>query len=138
MATLTQADLTARAKAIGRRNPDYYRSWPRTHVLRELVNREWAAGDLARLRRLVTGDLLAALADYRLDGELFAIAVEAAHRPTHRPRQDPTAARVVTSYRLHPATIAAIVREALRTKSSAGQVVDRLAGGLAVRDSSAT
>ena len=37
-----------------------------------------------------------------------------------------------------PATIAAIVREALRTKSSAGQVVDRLAGGLAVRDSSAT
>lgn len=54
--------------------------------------------------------------------------VEAA--PAHRPRRDPSAARVVRSYRLHPDTIAKIDAEAKRSGESAGQVIDRLVAGL--------
>lgn len=50
--------------------------------------------------------------------------------PAHRPRRDPSAARVVRSYRLHPGTIARVDAEAKRTGESAGQVIDRLAAGL--------
>jgi hypothetical protein len=51
-------------------------------------------------------------------------------RPVHRPRRDPTAARVVQAYRLHPDTIARIDAEAKRTGEGAGQVLDRLSAGL--------
>lgn len=53
-----------------------------------------------------------------------------APRPAHRPRQDPTAARVVKSYRLHPDTALKIEIEARRTGESQGQVIDRLAKSL--------
>jgi len=51
-------------------------------------------------------------------------------RPAHRPRRDPAAARVVRSYRLHPATITKLDAEAKRSGESAGQVIDRLVQGL--------
>jgi hypothetical protein len=48
-------------------------------------------------------------------------------RPAHRPRLDPSAARVAKTYRCAPATIAKIDAEAKRAGISAGQVLDRLA-----------
>jgi len=51
-------------------------------------------------------------------------------RPAHRPRRDPTAARVNQSYRLHPQTIAKLAREGRRTGEGAGVVIDRLACSL--------
>lgn len=50
--------------------------------------------------------------------------------PAHRPRRDPSAARVVRSYRLHPDTAARIVAEAQRTGESQGQVIDRIVAAL--------
>jgi hypothetical protein len=50
--------------------------------------------------------------------------------PAHRPRRDPSAARVVKSYRLHPDTAAKIEAEAKRTGESQGQIVDRLAADI--------
>lgn len=50
--------------------------------------------------------------------------------PRGAPRQDPAAARVKMSYRLHPKTAQAIGAEARRTGLSSGQVIDRLAEGL--------
>lgn len=52
-------------------------------------------------------------------------------RPAHRPRQDPTAARVSRGFRVRPSTLAMIDSEAKRTGESAGQVIDRLAARLA-------
>lgn len=51
-------------------------------------------------------------------------------RPRHRPRQDPSAARVMYAVRVHPSTRAAILAEAERTGESQGQVVDRLVQSL--------
>lgn len=50
-------------------------------------------------------------------------------RPRHRPRKDPTAARVGKSFRLHPATIAQIVAESQEYGESQGEVIDRWASG---------
>ena len=49
------------------------------------------------------------------------------YQAPHRPRLDPTAARVVKSYRVHPDTAAVVESESKRTGESQGQVVDRLA-----------
>jgi hypothetical protein len=43
------------------------------------------------------------------------------------PRQDPAAARIVKSYRIHPATAAAIERAAHATGMKQGHIIDRLA-----------
>ncbi len=56
-------------------------------------------------------------------------------RPPHRPRLDPKAARVVRSFRLHPATVERLDGEAKRTGESGGQVIDRLAKDLPDRKS---
>ncbi len=48
----------------------------------------------------------------------------------HRPRRDPSVARVTRSYSVHPDTVARIAAEAKRSGESAGQVVDRLTAGL--------
>lgn len=48
----------------------------------------------------------------------------------HRPRQDPTAARVVKPLRVHPDTARKLDTEAKRAGESVGQVVDRLAAAL--------
>ena len=52
-------------------------------------------------------------------------------RPAHRPRRDPSAARVNLVVRVHPDTRARLAAEARRTGESQGQVVDRLAHDLA-------
>ena len=49
----------------------------------------------------------------------------------HRPRRDPSAARVNLVVRVHPDTRARLAAEARRTGESQGQVVDRLAHDLA-------
>jgi hypothetical protein len=127
---ITKADLIDRAKAAGRRTPEHYRLWPDTAVLRELINREWAQGDQARILRGVTGDLLAEANDYQLDGELFAAAVQAAHHPTHRPRRDPAAARVNLVCRVHPDTRARFDAARAKTGEGLGELLDRLAAAL--------
>lgn len=48
-------------------------------------------------------------------------------RPAHRPRLDPSAARVSRGFRCRPETFAKIDAEAKRSGESAGQVIDRLA-----------
>jgi len=49
------------------------------------------------------------------------------YQAPHRPRRDPTAARVSRGMRCHPDTWQRIDAEAKRTGESAGQVIDRLA-----------
>lgn len=48
-------------------------------------------------------------------------------RRPHRPRLDPTAARIVKTYRVHPRTAARIEALAHERGISAGQVLDQLA-----------
>ncbi len=45
-------------------------------------------------------------------------------------RQDPAAARIVKSYRIHPATAQAIEQAARAQALSQGQILDRLASSL--------
>lgn len=52
-------------------------------------------------------------------------------RPANRPRRDPSAARVIKSYSIHPDSAAKIAAEAQRSGESQGQVIDRLVQGLA-------
>ena len=47
--------------------------------------------------------------------------------PAGRPRKNPKAARETLAVRVDPETIRRIKSEALRTETSAGQVIDRLA-----------
>ncbi len=52
------------------------------------------------------------------------------YQAPHRPRRDPSAARVKWSIRVHPDTIRRIAEEATRTGDSSGVVVDRLAAAI--------
>jgi hypothetical protein len=52
------------------------------------------------------------------------------YQAPHRPRRDPTAARVVKPIRVHPDTARRLDAEAKRSGISTGQVVDRLAESL--------
>jgi hypothetical protein len=52
---------------------------------------------------------------------------DAAPRAAHRPRKDPTAARAIKSFRLHPDTIAAIIEASQEYGESQGEVIDRWA-----------
>lgn len=61
-----------------------------------------------------------------LRGHHAALVAAGLITPAHRPRLDPTAARVVLPLRVHPATAAAI-RADRRTGEGVGQVVDRWA-----------
>lgn len=127
-----------------------------TLTFRRLFNGE-RKGDLRRRVSLTATAILAEIAKHRGDG--WGCAVELtpeqlvaaggwlihdgsfgalAHgdqsvvivRPAHRPRRDPSAARVKGSWRVHPRTLELLDAEAKRTGESAGQVLDRLAAML--------
>lgn len=69
--------------------------------------------------------------DYRLACPLGANVEVREVRPAHRPRRDPTAARVMLALRVHPDTRSRLACEAQRSGESQGQVIDRLVRGLA-------
>ncbi len=85
----------------------------------------WPDDLAAPLRDLIHGTMVWVRGD---DGRWLAGRVVV--RPAHRPRRDPSAARVVRSYRLHPDTAARIVAESRRTGESQGQVIDRIVAAL--------
>ncbi len=80
---------------------------------------EWSACDTADYARDADGR-------WTFQGQAFNGRVVAV---AHRPRRDPSVARVTRSYSVHPDTVARIAAEAERSGESAGQVVDRLTAG---------
>jgi hypothetical protein len=104
------------------------------HLAREIATAATWNGQRFRIRaargnRRATGEVVVVEPGDTLRSRSNDSDVEIS-RPAHRPRRDPTAARVVRSYRLHPDTIARIDAESKRSGESAGQVIDRLAATL--------
>ena len=58
---------------------------------------------------------------------LVALGEHGVDVPVGAPRRDPTAARVVKSYRVHPTTAAKIEAAARLSGESQGQIIDRMA-----------
>lgn len=77
--TITIEVLEQRAAAIGAEHHRYFRAWPDTSVLRDLVNREWQPEHMTDLLDGVDADHRDMVVnDY--SGQLFAIAVQTAHK----------------------------------------------------------